>query len=536
MQAKFIVVLGSVMSGLGKGVVTSSILKILNMYGYKVLPIKFDGYLNYDCGTMNPYRHGEVFVLDDTSEVDMDFGTYERFLNTNLTKDSSITGGKLFSGIIDMERTGEYLGEDVQIVPHLTGYIQKKLQDFAKRNKVDFVVIEVGGTVGDLENGYFIEALRELALNSDVAFVDVTYLPKIAVVGEQKTKPAQFAFRTLMSTGILPDFLVCRGAENLSENARKKLSVQTSLPKEYIIDDPDMKSAYMVPELLMKQNFDKLLLSKFGIHDRKIDASKLGKWKKSVDKIVVGSERMERVRIAIVGKYVDLKDSYVSVREAIIHAGAALSVEPAIEWIESETLEKRSPSEVLAGVDGIIVPGGFGKRGIEGMINAIRYARENKIPYLGLCLGMQLMSIEFARNVCGLKGANSTEFDPKTKYNVIDLMQSQVGLDKKGATMRLGAWEMKINDKGSIAYSAYRKSIVSERHRHRYEFNNAFRKPLERNGLVVSATTRDGRLVEAVEWKDSFGIATQAHPELKSRIEAPAPLFVAFVDACKRNA
>ena len=400
---------------------------------------------------------------------------------------------------------------------------------------MDFVVIEVGGTVGDLENGYFIEALREFSLTNDVVFIDVTYLPKIAVVGEQKTKPAQFAFRTLMSVGIRPDFLVCRGAESLSDNARKKLSVQTSLPKEYILDDPDMTSAYLLPDYLLKQGFDKLLFSKFGVTGRKIDSKNLDKWNKSVNNIVSGNEKMKRARIAIVGKYIDLKDSYVSVREAILHAGAMSSVEPEIIWIESETLENRPASEVLGGMDGILVPGGFGKRGIEGMIKAIQYARENRIPYLGLCLGMQLMSIEFARNVCGLRGANSTEFNPKTKYNVIDILPSQIGLDKKGATMRLGAWDMSINKKNSIAFSAYGKRVVSERHRHRYEFNNKFRNMFEKNGLVVSATTKDGKLVEIIEWTDGFGVATQAHPELKSRIESPAPLFSAFITACKNR-
>ncbi len=533
MPTKFIVVLGSIMSGLGKGVVSSSIMKILDMYDFKVLPIKFDGYLNYDCGTMNPYRHGEVFVLDDKGEVDMDFGTYERFLNRSLTSSSSITGGKLFGEIIEKERKGEYLGEDVQVIPHLTNEIQEKVKDFAVKSNLDFVVIEVGGTVGDIENGYFIEAMRQLSLKEQVVFVDVTYVPRLKTVGEQKTKPTQSAFRTLMGMGIIPQFLICRTDGEMADGVKKKLAMFTSLDESRVINDPDMTSPYQLPQYLIDQNFDKLLLQAFNLPKKKINVEKVEKWRNNVDKIINKYEKI--VTVAVVGKYVELKDSYVSVREALMHAAGKLSVNLNIKWVESELLEKSDTESMLKGVDGIIVPGGFGNRGIEGMINAIKYARENDIPYLGLCLGMQLMAVEFARDVCNLKGANSTEFNPNTKYNIIDILPSQLSVKQKGGTMRLGAWSMVIKGKDSIAFSSYHKKVVSERHRHRYELNNKFRKVLQKNGLKITATTKDNKLVEIIEWQSGFGIATQAHPELKSRIEAPSPLFLSFLNAAKNK-
>ena len=529
MHTKFIVVLGSLMSGLGKGAVTSSLLKILSMYHYKVLPMKFDGYLNYDCGTMNPYRHGEVFVLDDGGEVDMDFGMYERFLDVNLTKASSITGGKLMDFILKKEREGGYLGEDVQIIPHLTNEIKSRVLSFASSNNLDFVLIEVGGTVGDMENAYFIEAMRQLAIKEDVMFIDVTYIPQLNVVGEQKTKPAQSAFHLLMSAGVMPDFIVCRAEKEIESKTRKKLALFTSLDENHIIDSSDLKTIYSLPLHFLDQGFDRLIFEKFKMKPNKINQKELASWRQLVEKIVSGSG--EKVSIGIVGKYIHLRDSYASVKEAIIHAAAALGLEPDLKWIESEDLEKGDKSDVLNGLDGIIVPGGFGKRGIEGMINAIEYARKNSIPYLGLCLGMQLMAVEFARNACGLKGANSSEFDPSSKYKIVDLMPSQLSVKYKGASMRLGSLDTKINKKGSIMYSSYKKSVIKERHRHRYELNNKYRDILERNGLLITATTTDKKLVEALEWSGSFGIGVQSHPELKSRLKAPAPLFLSFMKA-----
>jgi len=532
MPAKFIVVLGSLMSGLGKGIVTSSIMKMLDFYDYKVLPLKFDGYLNYDCGTMNPYRHGEVFVLDDKSEVDMDFGMYERFIDKNLTKDFSMTGGKIFSNIVAKERRGDYLGEDVQIVPHVVNYIIDHVKRVASQNKLDVLIIEVGGTVGDIENSYFIEAMRQLALSEDVVFVNLTYIPKIGVVGEQKTKPAQLAFRALMQLGIMPDFIVCRLDEPLEEKTRNKLSLFSNLKKERIIDDSDAETLYEVPLKFMAQGFDKMLIKELGLEPRALNKEKLEKWKSIVERI---KNPKERVKIAIVGKYTNLHDSYASVKEALIHAGAALDTGIDLKWVESTDLEKgNNADELLGDVQGIIVPGGFGKRGIEGKIKAVEYARTNKIPYLGLCLGMQLMAVEFARNVCGLKDAHSTEF-AKTKHNVIDLMPSQRKVKEKGATMRLGAWPCKIIRKDSEAYRAYGKGIIYERHRHRYEFNNRYRRLFEKKGMLISGVTPDNKLVEIIEWRGQFGVGTQAHPELKSRLEHPAPLFVNFVSASKAH-
>ncbi len=526
MPTKYIVVLGSLMSGLGKGVVTSSIIKILDFYGYSVLPIKFDGYLNYDCGTMNPYRHGEVFVLDDKSEVDMDFGMYERFLNRSITGDLSITGGKLFSSIITKERRGDYLGEDVQIIPHLTDEIHKQIETIAEKKKPDVFVIEVGGTVGDIENSYFIESMRQFSLKHEVVFINLTYVPSIDVVGEQKTKPAQLGFRMLLQSGIMPNFIICRSDAKLLEKTKEKLAMFSNLGKERIIDDSDVGTLYELPLYLMSQKFDKMLIKDLGLHPRGIDNAKYNAWKSRTSRI---KKPGTKVTVSVVGKYTGLKDSYASIKEALIHAGAELDAGINIRWIESDNLEGKKDLPELNGSDAIIVPGGFGRRGIEGMINAIRYAREHGTPFLGICLGMQLMVIEYARNVAGMKSANSSEFNPKTKYNVIDLLESQRDIKLKGGTMRLGSWSCKLPMTDSIAYRAYGSHDIEERHRHRYEFNGKFAKALERAGLKITGITKNGSLVEFVEWSNGFGIGTQAHPELKSRFESAAPLFVGLI-------
>ena len=528
MRTKFVVVTGSLMSGMGKGLITSSILKILDMYGYKVLPVKFDGYLNYDCGTMNPYRHGEVFVLDDKSEVDMDFGMYERFLEKPLFGDLSITGGKLFSTIIKKERKGEYLGEDVQIIPHLTNEILTRIKGIAEKNDLDVMVIEVGGTLGDIENSYFVEAMRQLTLKEKVVFASLTYLPLLDVVGEQKTKPTQIAYRAMMALGIKPTFLFCRTEGELQKKTKTKLSLFTNIDESHIFDDSTMSHLYTIPLHFMDQGFDKMLIDELGLRKRNISKEKLNRLKKLNDALL---HPKKEVNVGVVGKYVELRDAYISVKEALVHSGAALDSRVNIRWIESESLESGDGRKYLEDLDGVIVPGGFGKRGIEGMINAISYARESKTPYLGLCLGMQLMSIEYARNVCGMKGANSTEFDPKTRYKIIYTLPSQRRQEYKGATMRLGTWEGRIIKKNSIAYRAYKSDVFHERHRHRYEFNNKYMKDMENRGFVISSVTPMDRLVETVEWKDSFGIGTQAHPELKSTPGQPAPLFMEFVKA-----
>ncbi len=530
MPTKYIVVLGSLMSGLGKGVVTSSIIKMLDFYGYSVLPVKFDGYLNYDCGTMNPYRHGEVFVLDDKSEVDMDFGMYERFLNKNITGDLSITGGKLFSSVIAKERKGDYLGEDIQIIPHLTDEIHKRIEALAAKKKPDVLVIEVGGTVGDIENSYFIESMRQFSLKHDVVFINLTYVPSLEVVGEQKTKPAQIGFRMLLQSGILPKFIICRTDSKLQEKTREKLAMFASLDKERIIDDSNVGTLYELPLHLMSQNFDKLLIKDLGLRLRKKDSAKYQLWKEKTNKV---KNPKSRISVAVVGKYVGLKDSYASVKEALVHAGAQENVGIDIRWIESDDIEKKGIPEELSTADALIVPGGFGKRGTEGMISAIKFARENDVPFLGICLGMQLMVVEYARNVAKLKNADSSEFNPNTKYKVIDILESQKDIELKGGTMRLGSWRCRLTNKDSIAYKLYGEEYVDERHRHRYEFNGKYKKILENNGLRITGVTKNGSLVEFTEWSGGFGIGTQAHPELKSRFENAAPLFVGLVKEAK---
>lgn len=528
MQTRYVVVLGSLLSGLGKGIVTSSVAKLLTMHNYNVMPLKFDGYLNYDCGTMNPFRHGEVFVLEDGGEVDMDFGTYERFLNKDVSKAFSITGGKLFTEIIAKERKGDFLGADVQIIPHLTDYIIERIESLSEKEKLDVLVIEVGGTVGDIENSYFVEAMRQLSVKNKVVFVDVTYVPELETVGEQKTKPTQLALRSLRQEGVQPDFIICRSTHALDEKARKKIALFSNLQPEHILDDHDTKNIYELPGILLNQGFDKMIIDELGLELKPIDGKKLAEWRSCFD----GKVEKKPLTIGVVGKYVNLHDSYASVTQALHHAALHSNADLRIRWLESETFENTSLGSELAieqlkDCDGILVPGGFGSRGTEGMMKAIEYARVNKVPYLGLCLGMQLMVIEHARNIANIKDANSSEF-ANTGSSVIDLMETQKDVKEKGATMRLGAWEARIKT-GTIAHTAYGVEQISERHRHRYEFNNSYKKALEDSGLIISATTTDGRLVEMVEWKGQFGIGTQAHPEFKSRVEKPAPLFLAFV-------
>jgi len=523
-KRKYIVVLGSIMSGLGKGILASSIGKLLQSRGYSVVPIKFDGYLNVDCGTMNPFRHGEVFVLDDGREVDMDFGTYERFLNISLTKDSSITGGSLFQTIIEKERKGEYLGRDVQFVPHLTDEIKKRVREVGETHKADIVLIEVGGTVGDLENGYFIEAMRQLHSEEreNVIFVQLSYVPSLSPE-ERKTKPTQHAARVLQSMGIQPSLIVCREQEKLDTESKKKISMYCNVSEDAVFDDPLVRTVYELPVVLEKQGIIDIIARSLGIQPKGED---LKQWRKLVERII---SPKDTVKVAIVGKYTAVKDAYASVKEAVVHAAAANNVGAEISWVESADVEKEGATKLLKGYDAIIVPGGYGSRGIEGKIEAIRYARENKVPYLGLCLGMQMMVVEFARNVCKLEGANSTEFDKKTANPVIDLLPEQRQIATMGGTNRLGAYECNLK-KGTKIHDAYKQDTVFERHRHRWEVNPEYTEKLEECGLTIAGRHPSG-VVEMVEWKDSFGVGTQPHIELKSRLENPAPLFVAFIKA-----
>ncbi|PIT84055.1 CTP synthase [Candidatus Micrarchaeota archaeon CG10_big_fil_rev_8_21_14_0_10_45_29] len=530
-KARYIVILGSMMSGLGKGILSASIGRLLQSDGYSVAPIKFDGYLNVDCGTMNPLRHGEVFVLDDGTECDMDFGTYERFLNIGLSGTSSITGGKLFKKIIEKERSGGYLGRDVQIVPHLTNEIKAWIRKVGEETKADFVMIEVGGTVGDLENSYFIEAMRQMGQEEreNMLFVQLTYVPSLSK-GELKTKPTQHANRLITSLGITPKLIVCRGDEKLSKEAREKISMFCNVLPEDVFDDPLVPTIYELPLVLEKQNFSHRLLSHLSLKPRNGD---MRAWTNLVSKI---KSPKNELRIAITGKYTAVKDAYVSIEEALVHSAAASNTLVKAEFVDTERLERTDvkPHELLRGYDGIIVPGGFGSRGVEGKIMAINYARKNSLPFLGLCLGLQLCVVEYARNVAKMEGAHSTEMDKATPFPVIDLLPEQKSIKEKGATMRLGAWDCQLV-KGTKAHDAYGCEKISERHRHRLEVNDEFVSRLEEAGLIISGRSPDGKIVEMVEWKDGWGVATQAHPELKSRLEMPAPLFLAFVKACLKR-
>ncbi|NYZ79049.1 CTP synthase (glutamine hydrolyzing) [Candidatus Micrarchaeota archaeon] len=526
---KYIIILGSLMSGLGKGIVTASVGRELQSKGFKVVPVKFDGYLNVDCGTMNPYRHGEVFVLDDGAECDMDLGTYERFLGIDLTWDNNITGGKIFRLIIDKERKGGYLGYDVQIVPHLTDEIKKWVKTVGDEFNADIVLVEVGGTVGDLENSYFIEAMRQLALENknSAMFIQVTYVPVLEMVGEQKTKPTQHATRLLQSMGVQPDVIICRGEGKLSANAKKKIALFCNVPEDAVIDDPDSETIYEVPLLFERQNLVELIMQKLCIKHKKKDFKS---WEGLVEKV---KSPKRNVTIGITGKYTALKDAYVSIKEALIHAGAHNGCRVNIKWIETTEIEDgKQTLDVLKGCDGIIVPGGFGERGMEGKIQCIKYAREKDLPFLGLCLGMQLAVVEFARDVCGLKGANTTESDSNTKYPVVDLLPEQKRIVYKGATMRLGGHDVQIKE-GTLAHKLYGNTKARERFRHRYEINEKYLKVLEDKGLVFSGKAVGEDVMQIAELpKNKFFIGTQFHPEFTSRFERPNPLFVGFLKAC----
>ncbi len=529
---RYIFVAGSIMSGLGKGILTSSIAKLLQSRGFNAIPLKFDGYLNVDCGTMNPFRHGEVFVLDDGSEVDMDFGTYERFLNISLNQKNSITGGKLFRQLLEKERKGDFLGRDVQFIPHLTDEIKQWINNLRIESNADVLLIEVGGTVGDIENGYFLEAVRQLKNeNPNSALIQLTYVPSLSP-GEQKTKPTQQANRVIQSMGIKPDIIICREQEPLKKEPKEKIALFCDVGQDAIFDDPLVDSVYELPLVLEKQNLYSVLAKKLNLSENK--ESDLKNWKSLVSKIKDPSKGP--IRIGIVGKYTDVKDAYVSIKEALLHSAAHFGVSIIIDWIESTDIEEKNDFTQLSKLNGLIVPGGFGKRGIEGKISAIKYARENKLPYLGLCLGLQLMVIEYARNICGLKDANSKEFNASSENPIVCLLPEQQRIIEKGATMRLGAYDAQLK-KGSIAYNSYKQDLISERHRHRYEVNPDYVQKLEESGLKISATHPKNNVVEIVEWpeKFGFGIATQAHIELKSRLENPAPIFLSFIEAAMKK-
>jgi len=528
MGTKYIFVTGGVVSGLGKGITAASLGRLLKNRGYKVTAQKFDPYINVDPGTMNPREHGEVFVTDDGAETDLDLGHYERFIDENLTKNSSITTGKIYSEVIEKERRGDYLGKTVQVIPHITNQIKSKLYGYEKTN-VDVVITEIGGTVGDIESLPFLEAIRQVGIeqkSNDVAYIHVTLLPFISGSNELKSKPTQHSVKELQSIGIKPDVLVCRSDMPIPKGMKDKIALFCNVKKENVIENSTVDDLYEVPLMLERAGLADAICKKLKLKKNKPNNKN---WEAMVKRIK--NLKDKNVNIAIVGKYVDLEDSYLSVIESLKHGGFSNNTKVYIDLVDCEKVNRRSSKSILKKYDGILVPGGFGNRGINGKIETIRFARENNVPFLGICLGMQMAVVEFARDVLGLKDANSQEFDEKSKNQVIHIMETQKTVTKKGGTMRLGAYPCKIK-KGTLAYKIYGQELISERHRHRYEYNNDYKEVLEKNGLICSGTSPDGNLVEIVEIpKHKFFIAGQFHPEFKSRPDRPAPLFESFIKA-----
>ena len=533
-MTKYVFVTGGVVSGLGKGITASSLALLLKSRGYKVFMQKFDPYINVDPGTMNPIQHGEVYVTYDGCETDLDLGHYERFIDEELNYTSNITSGKIYSSVIEKERRGEYLGATVQMVPHITNEIKNKVYEAGKSSNADIVITEIGGTVGDIESMSFIEALRQIQLEKgslNTFFVHTTLIPYIYGSGELKTKPTQNSVRDLRNMGIRPDALVCRTPIITSDNLKTKLSMFCSVPKENVIDAIDVKNIYQIPINFYEQKIDEIILNQFNLP---LNKANIKYWKDLVSTV---DNLKDEVEISLVGKYVELHDAYLSVAESLRHAGYKYKTKININWVDSEKLEDDSVilKEVFKNSKGIIVPGGFGSRGIEGKIKAINYARVNDIPFLGICLGMQLSVIEFARNVCGITDATSTEFDSLTTEPIIDLMADQKSIVNMGGTLRLGNYNCKLK-KDTLAYKDYKCENIKERHRHRYEFNNKYKEILEQNGMVFSGINEEADLVEIVEIPShKHFIACQFHPEFKSRPTKPHPLFDSFVKASIDN-
>ena len=521
-MARYIFVTGGVLSSLGKGVSSAAIASLLEEMGYRVTLQKLDPYLNVDPGTMSPYQHGEVYVTEDGAETDLDLGHYERFTKAQMGRENNITSGRVYFNVLQRERKGDYLGATVQVIPHITNEIKRLIRSIEKDH--DFVIVEVGGTVGDIESLPFLEAIRQLGMElgrENCVYVHVTYVPYVKSVGELKTKPTQHSVKELRAIGIQPDVLICRSECEIPKEVKEKISLFTNVSPSAVISAHDVETIYEVPLLFKKQGLHLWLAKRFNLEPKDGE----GKWEKIVSII---KNAKEEVKVALVGKYVSLRDAYKSVVEALTHGSIANHVKLNILWVNSENVEE----ELLHEADGILVPGGFGERGIEGKIKAINYGRLSKKPTFGICLGMQLMCVEFARNVLNLKGANSTEFDPNTPHPVIDIMEEQKQIEELGGTMRLGAYPCVLKE-GTKVREIYKKEVIYERHRHRYEFNNAYRELFERNGFVISGVSPDGRLVEVVELKDHpWFIGCQFHPEFKSKPFDPHPLFVSFIKAC----
>jgi CTP synthase len=527
-ETKYIVVTGGVLSGLGKGIAAASIGHLLSSK-LKVIPMKLDGYLNTDPGTMNPIEHGEVFVLDDGGEVDMDFGHYERFLGVTCKFEWNLTMGKIFSEIREKERRGDYLGKTVQYIPHVVDLIKDKFYEVAKKEKADILLIEVGGTVGDIENELYIEAVRRLRKEvgaKNMMYVHLTYVPTPFGVNEQKSKPTQQSVNLLRHRGIQPDVIIARCSDYLDPSIKRKIATFCDVDEDAVITGVDVDDVYKIPLVFEKQGLAEIIHKKLGIYS----PPDLRIW----ETLLHNLENLDKeVTIAVCGKYTKLEDSYASIIEALMHCSAHTKHKINIRWVETTEIEegKKSVRKILEGVSGIIVPGGFGLRGIEGKIEVIKHVRENNIPFLGICLGLQLAVVEYARNICRLAEANSTEVNPETKHPVVDILPEQKKIDKKGGTMRLGAYKA-ILKPGTLAYKIYNSEIVWERHRHRYEVNPEYHKQLAENGLLISGTSEDEKLAEFIEVEDHiYFIATQAHPELKSRLSEPAPLFFGLIKA-----
>jgi len=525
---KFIFVLGGVMSGLGKGIAASSIGYLLKNSGLRVTILKLDPYLNVDPGTMNPYQHGEVFVLDDGSETDLDLGHYERFIDVSMTKNNNATAGQVYSTVLDKERKGEYLGETVQVIPHVTDEIISKIQSINKPKKYDVVICEVGGTVGDIESLPFMEAIRQLSLKvgyHNHLIVHLTLLPYIKASGELKSKPTQHSVMKLREIGLAPDMILCRSEYKIDKSIRDKIALFCNVRSDHVFEGRDVESIYEVPLVMDEQNMGDLINDRLQL-DKKPDLSLLKGFVKRY------KNPKKEIKIAMCGKYTELIDSYKSVMESFIHAGVENNSRVNVKWVKTENIKNDKKAQAqFRNIDGILILPGFGSRGGEGKILSSKYARENNIPFLGICLGMQCAIIDFARHVCGLKGANSTEFNKRTKYPVIDLMESQKAIKIKGGTMRLGAYECKLKT-GTKTYAAYRSKKISERHRHRYEVNNRYRKILEKFGLVISGVNDSLGVVESIEISNHpWFVAGQFHPELKSRVNKAHPLFRNFIKA-----
>lgn len=529
---KYVIVTGGVLSGLGKGITTSSIGLLLQSRGLTVTAIKIDPYLNVDAGTMNPFQHGEVFVLEDGGEVDLDLGNYERFLDVELTRNHNITTGKVYQRVIEKERHGDYLGDTVQIIPHITDEIQASIQEVAREADVDVCLVEIGGTVGDIESMPFLEAVRQLSIEvgkGNCVFVHTTLVPILPVVGEPKTKPTQHSVKELRAVGIQPSAIVARAPQRLGKDVRRKISLFCDVPVEGVVSAPDAGNVYEVPLLFENQGLTDYLLERLQLEGSGRD---LAEWKAFVERL---RDPGRDVEIALVGKYTHLQDSYISHVEAFNHAGARADAHVTLRWIESVDIERDGP-DVLAGVHGVLVPGGFGERGIEGKVRAIQYAREESIPFQGVCLGFQLATIEFSRNVLELEGATSSEFDSKTPHPVVDLLPEQRKVEDKGATMRLGAHEV-VLDRDSTAFELYGAERILERHRHRYEINPGYIDKLESAGLRYVARSDDGRRMDILELEDHpYFLASQFHPEFKSRPLRPSPIHFGLVRAALAHA